>query len=96
MPYGYTRDFFYSGHTGFMVFAIRMCANTKFRPFAYVLVVGLIQVIWLLIVTRGHYGMDIIAGWIFSEWFTVVLYSNLKRVDHTFSSILESITWALL
>ena len=40
VPYGITRDFFYSGHTGFMVFSVGLWSATRFKMMKYFMVVN--------------------------------------------------------
>ena len=93
VPYGITRDFFYSGHTGFMVFSVGLWSTTRFKMMKYFMVAGLAQVIWLLLITRVHYTIDIVAGWIFSEWFSLIILSNLLHVDRFITTIIEGVVW---
>lgn len=76
VPYGITRDFFYSGHTGFMVFSCSIWSATKSKFMKCFMIIGTVQVIWLLLITRVHYAIDVFAGFVFSRWFTMIITRN--------------------
>jgi hypothetical protein len=76
VPYGKARDFFYSGHTGFMTFCTALVASTKSKFMKYFMVFGTIQVITMLLITRVHYSIDVFAGFIVARWFTMIITRN--------------------
>jgi len=68
VPYGRGSDFFFSGHSGFLV----ICASEwhrikmpKMRNFAICVA---IYTIFILLTYRIHYSIDIFTGVIFAEW----------------------------
>ena len=73
VPYGKTRDFFYSGHTGLMVYCWLLYSRRK-QPSnleiiaKYISFVGIWFVMFALLITRVHFSIDIVAAWIFCFW----------------------------
>jgi hypothetical protein len=68
VPYGRGSDFFFSGHSGFLV----ICASEwhkikmpKMRNFAICVA---IYTIFILLTYRIHYSIDIFTGVVFAEW----------------------------
>jgi hypothetical protein len=69
VPYGITRDYFYSGHTGLMLFCTfwwQKLGYTWLYRFSLTLTPFVVLV---LLSTRVHYSIDIIAAIIFTFWF---------------------------
>ena len=66
VPYSFTRDFFYSGHTGLMIYSLSTWRKCGGRLMQIISIVGLFQAVVLLISSRGHYIIDIFGGWVFS------------------------------
>jgi hypothetical protein len=96
VPYGVARDFFYSGHTGFMVFCCSVWSLTPSKFMKYFLIIGTIQVIAMLLITRVHYSIDIFAGFLFSRWFTMILTRNALSIDKFFSFVIQTITQSIM
>jgi len=91
VPYGRGSDFFFSGHSGFLV----LCANEwhkigikKMRNFV-ILVLG--YTIFTLLVYRIHYSIDIFAGVFYADWcfHKVDLYKD--SIDGFFGSLVGGV-----
>ena len=85
VPYGIARDFFYSGHTGFMLMSFTIWSEAKFKVMKWLMFVGIFQVIYLLIVTRVHYTIDIFGGAVFCRSFILITRQNQKEIDEFIS-----------
>jgi hypothetical protein len=96
VPYGVARDFFYSGHTGFMTFCCSLWSSTPSKFMKYFMVIGTIQVIAMLLITRVHYSIDIFAGFLFSRWFTMIITGNQLIIDKVFTAIVQAITQTVM
>lgn len=94
VPYGITRDFFYSGHTGLMLFCILWWHKLKYQSLKWMSIIGLAQVIVVLIGTRVHYTIDILGAIIFANWLNWILRFNIIYFDQCFSAILRFIFWS--
>ena len=73
VPYGLTRDFYYSGHTGFIVFAYKVW-STRNVIMKYITLFGVVYIMILLIITRAHYTADVFGGWLFGSWFYLLIF----------------------
>ena len=93
VPYGKARDFFYSGHTGFIVFFIQSVEDSRARIVATAI---LIYVIILLIITRVHYIIDIIGGALFSVFFYQLVQHNIEKCDRVVGYALMSVTGPII
>jgi hypothetical protein len=72
VPYGKSRDYFYSGHTGYMVFGILYFSKVGSKPLTVFNIIGLIVIMFVVLVTRVHYTIDIFTGYVISHeayWF---------------------------
>lgn len=68
VPYGITRDYFYSGHTGLMLFCTFWWKHLGYN-FLYFPSLALTPVVILVLLsTRVHYSIDIVAAVIFTFW----------------------------
>jgi len=68
VPYGRGSDFFFSGHSGFLVICSRELHFTKYRKLMCLAIVTLIYTMLTLVVYRIHYSIDIFAGVFFADW----------------------------
>lgn len=96
VPYGISRDFFYSGHTGFMlIFTILYFTIYKYHPsltlFKYlrwINLAGLFQVMAVLIITRVHYTIDVLAAWFYVIDIYWICFRYRVKIDKFFSFLL--------
>ena len=68
VPYEHTRDFFYSGHTGGILIATFEAFQLNLNKTGVLALVSAVYMMNMLIVTRVHYVIDVIAGIIFAFW----------------------------
>eukprot|EP00742_Colponemidia_sp_Colp-10_P002050 GILJ01002190.1.p1 GENE.GILJ01002190.1~~GILJ01002190.1.p1 ORF type:complete len:340 (-),score=34.15 GILJ01002190.1:193-1212(-) len=84
VPYAATSDFFYSGHVGFAV----ICSlELRAQGFTSAYIFGMLVVVleaFTMIVLRGHYTIDLIAGLIFGHYFFIMGTHIGDRVDLRF------------
>ena len=57
VPYGVTSDFYYSGHTGFMVLIALSLNMYGFKTFSIVSLGFMVFVVQILLIYRGHYSI---------------------------------------
>jgi len=95
VPYGRGSDFFFSGHTGFMV----ICASEwhsltstkhskKVRNF--VILAGAYTVL-ILLVYRIHYFIDVFTGLFFAEWVFSKVNKHKDTLDRYFSIAMKKL-----
>jgi len=87
VPYGRGSDFFFSGHSGFMVICAlewNKIGNTKIRNF--VILAGIYTVLTLL-VYQIHYSIDIFTGVFFADWCFNKVEANRERIDALWAKI---------
>jgi PAP2 superfamily C-terminal len=65
VPYGYTSDFYFSGHVGFLVIITLELIHWKSSALMVINWLAVILVGLLLLVTRGHYSIDLFIGAIY-------------------------------
>jgi len=96
VPYGRGSDFFFSGHSGFLV----ICANEwhrlgKKKMRNFVLLV-LLDTVMTLLIYRVHYSIDIFAGVFFADWcfHKVDLFKN--SIDKFFGNVAGGVQVSIL
>ena len=93
VPYGRARDFFYSGHTGFIVFFIQSVEYPLAKAMASIV---LVYVVALLLIARVHYTIDVVGGALFSILFYRLVRNNIQKCDRVVSQVLVGIAAPLL
>jgi len=68
VPYGRGSDFFFSGHSGFVVICASEWHKLKMPKIRNFIIGTAIYTILILLIYRIHYSIDIFAGVIFAEW----------------------------
>ena len=87
VPYGVTRDYFYSGHTGIMLFSTIFWKDLGYTKFYYMNILLTPFVITVLLSTRVHYSIDVIAAIVFTLWINVFLAKYVYYFDKLWSNI---------
>ena len=72
ITYAKTSDFFFSGHVGFATFSALENRYYENYPLMCLSIVTVIVESFTMIVTRGHYSIDIISGIVFSHYIWIV------------------------
>jgi len=68
VPYGRGSDFFFSGHSGFVVICASEWHRLKFPKIRNFIIGTAIYTFLILMVYRIHYSIDVFTGVIFAEW----------------------------
>jgi len=68
VPYGRGSDFFFSGHSGFLVICINEWNTLGFKKIRNFICVVLSFTIFVLLTYRIHYTIDIFTGVFFADW----------------------------
>ena len=68
VSYGPGSDFFYSGHSGFLVICAREWGSIGHKGIRNFIYVVLTYTVFVLLVFRGHYTIDIFAGIFFADY----------------------------
>ena len=78
VPTGKTTDFFFSGHVGYcLIAAMEFHALGWKRMWAFCAITTLFESL-VMIVLRGHYSIDLMAGLIFAHW-SFIMASRANR-----------------
>jgi hypothetical protein len=91
VPYGITRDYFYSGHTGLMLFCNFWWDYLGIKWLYYPSVLLTPLVILVLLSARVHYSIDIIAAIIFTLWLEKYTRRYVFLFDRFWSFIFRSL-----
>jgi hypothetical protein len=94
VSYNKTSDFFFSGHAGIMTFCALENYSCKRLMVTALAVIGTGYVATVMILTRGHYTIDILTGivlahyfWIISGWLSEELDKSYARRRHKYLEI---------
>lgn len=68
VPYGRGSDFFFSGHSGFLVICASEWHRLKFPRVRNFVIFAALYTMLILLVYRIHYSIDIFTGVFFAEW----------------------------
>jgi len=68
VSYGKESDFFYSGHSGFLVICMNEWEKIGNKTIRNGIALTTIYTVWILIVYRIHYCIDIFTGLFFADW----------------------------
>jgi len=82
VPYGRGSDFFFSGHSGFLVICASEWHKLKMPKIRNFVIGTLLYTILILLVYRIHYSIDIFTGVIFAEWCFCKVDSHKDTLDY--------------
>jgi len=99
VPYGRGSDFFFSGHTGFMVICASEWHVNKDSKHAkkvrnFVIAAGIYTML-TLVVYRIHYFIDVFTGFIFAEWVFCKVNTHKETLDRYFAIGLKKVLGVL-
>lgn len=88
VSYHDTTDFFFSGHVGINLIAALELRRFKLPKLSYLSYFGIIVQVTTMMVTRGHYSIDLVAGLIAAHYLNILSYKltyfpdSLMNVDY--------------
>jgi len=80
-PYGNTTDFFFSGHSGFLVLMANEWHKLGYKKMRNYCLINLIYTILVLLVYQAHYSIDIFTGVFFADYVFEQMDKHKGRVD---------------
>jgi hypothetical protein len=81
VPYGKTADFFYSGHIGICVIIGLEHQNYQRLKMAYYSIFTMTLQVFLMLVTRAHYTVDLISGFVYAHYIWILANKYKHIVD---------------
>jgi len=93
VPYGLTRDFYYSGHCGFLAISSYMMFTEKFYVLALFGALAIPYVGFVLTLTRIHYSIDIPIGVLCGIYVSIILEKKSSKIDNLFRVLLCARFW---
>jgi len=91
VPYGRGSDFFFSGHSGFLVICAAEWHKIKMPKMRNFSIVALIYTIFILLTFRIHYSIDVFTGVFFAEWCFGKVDLHLESINNFFAQIFGKI-----
>jgi len=91
VPYGRGSDFFFSGHSGFLVICACEWNKLGFKRVRNFVLGVAAYTIMILLIYRIHYSIDVFTGVIFAEWCFGKIDSVKDRIENTSSFIMMNI-----
>jgi len=85
VPYGRGSDFFFSGHSGFLIICASEWHKLKMPKIRNFVIGTAIYTILILLIYRIHYSIDIFTGVIFAEWCFTKVDSHKDTLDNYWS-----------
>jgi hypothetical protein len=81
VPYGKGSDFFFSGHAGFVVICGAEWWKNNNPYMVTFIALGGLYTMFVLVVFRIHYSIDVFAGVIVAHWCFLVVDQNKEKLD---------------
>jgi len=91
VPYGRGSDFFFSGHSGFVVICLNEWKKLGFKKLKYFCSALLLLTIFILLVYRIHYTADIFTGVFFADYCYMVVSKHQDKIDRVLISAVAKI-----
>jgi len=91
VPYGRGSDFFFSGHSGFVVICMMEWATWGYKKIKWFCAVVLAYTIFILLVYRIHYCIDIFTGVFFADYTYLRVTKGQDWLDAKFVTIAAKI-----
>jgi len=95
-PYGRSTDFFFSGHSGFLVLMQSEWGALGYKKIQRYIQANLIYTIFVLLVCQAHYSIDIFTGVFFADYVFGKVDANKDAIDGFFQNFAESIEKLLI
>jgi len=93
VPYGRGSDFFFSGHSGFLLICLEewhRIGKTRMRNIVFI---PLVYTILILLVYRIHYSIDVLVGLVFSDMCFWWVDQHVNKIDSTAAVIASGLKW---
>ncbi len=90
-PYGRGSDFFFSGHSGFLVLMANEWNKWGKKKMRNYVLMNLIYTIFVLIVYQAHYSIDIFTGVFFADYCYRRIDSYKGQIDEFFKNIAKKV-----
>ena len=81
VPYGQMSDFFFSGHSGFLLICSLELRTTGARKLSYLITVFIGYMVFVLLIFRIHYSFDITTGLFYAHYSFRLISKNLEALD---------------
>jgi hypothetical protein len=78
-----TNDFFFSGHVGFPIIIAMECYNLKKNYLMFFCLFTCVVEFITMILTRGHYSIDLITGVIVSHYTYIIVEKYIHHIDNS-------------
>jgi len=91
VPYGRGSDFFFSGHSGFLVICASEWHKLKFPKVRNFVILSAIYTILVLLTYRIHYSIDVFAGVFFAEWCFTKVDQNKDCIDNFGGNVMKKV-----
>jgi PAP2 superfamily C-terminal len=89
VSYANTTDFYYSGHVGILVFTALESRKNKYYQMMWISLASVIIESFMMIVLRGHYTIDLIAGIIFGHYFWIFSNKSAKKIEKLYRNRIQ-------
>jgi len=91
VPYGRQSDFFFSGHSGFLVICASEWHKLKMPRLRNFVIGSLLYTILILLIYRTHYSIDVFTGVIFAEWCFCKADNHKESIDKWWVNCLSKV-----
>jgi len=91
VPYGRGSDFFFSGHSGFMVICASEWHKLKIPKIRNFVIFAAVYTILILLTYRIHYSIDVFTGVFFAEWCFCKVDLYKDYIDTYWTSLLHKV-----
>lgn len=86
VPYGIFSDFYFSGHCGFLTISALANYDFGFKKIAFINLLSLPYLVFVLTVHRLHYSIDIIIGILAAIYMFAAAGMNAEKIDEFFGT----------
>jgi len=81
VPYGRGSDFFFSGHSGFLVLMANEWDKWGYKRFRNYILVNLVYTIFILMVYQAHYSIDVFTGVFYADYVYGKIDAKTEVID---------------
>jgi len=87
VPYGKASDFFFSGHSGFLVICLNEWKKWGNKKIVAGIYAALMFTVFTLFVFRIHYAIDVFTGIFYADWSFKFIDKHIDTIDNSLVSI---------